>query len=142
MSYVRAIWATVPPLWKLVGIGSLAVIVGVLAWVYWPAPKPDAAVKVLEAQNADLVRQNEQLKATAAQLKQQADISTATGATLLDKVDALETDIAELRGRRQSVRKSGQIRAATIESLSDEQLHDAVLQQLAATEQAQKGVGP
>lgn len=142
MSYLGAIWASVPPLWKLVGIGSLAVLVGVLVWVYFPAPGPDPAVKALEQQNADLVKQNELLKATAAQLKQQADQATANGAKLLDQVDALETDLAELRGQRQVVRRSGATRAATIESLSDDQLHDAVLQQLAVTEAAQRKVSP
>lgn len=139
MSYIGAIWASIPPLWKLVGVGSLAVLVGVAAWIYWPAPGPDPAVKALEAQNADLSRQNELLKATAAKLAQQANAATANGAKLLDQVDALETENAALRGRRQQVRRSGQIRTAAIDTVPDTGLRDAVLTQLAATEAAMKG---
>ena len=139
MSYLGAMWASLPPLWKLVGVGSLVVLVGVAAWVYWPAPAPDPAVKALEQQNADLVKQNELLKATAAQLQVQAEQATANGAKLLDQVDALESENAALRGRRQQVRRSGQIRAVAIDTVPDTGLRDAVLTQLAATEAAMKG---
>lgn len=142
MSYLGAIWNSIPALWKLVGGGSLAVLVGVAVWVYWPAPGPDPAVKALEQQNADLAKQNELLKATAAQLKQQADQQTAAGAQMLDQVDRLEAEVAQLKGRRAAVRKAGTVRTAQIDAVPDVGLRDAVLVQLAATEKALSEVQP
>lgn len=137
MSYLGAIWSQIPPYFK-VGCGGLLLVALITGcWIYWPAPGPDPAVKALEAQIEEKDKEIEQLKVSSAQWKQQSDEATAVGAARLDLVDKLETENAALRGRLQGVRKSGTMRAAAIDALGDEQLHDAVLTQLAATETAQ-----